>query len=103
MKALCILSLLVIGVLVGGLPLEAQPAPTSPTAPQAPVLSTADFLATLQAPPPAAVQPPVQWMSCTLSQCRESCTCGSGCISVCTSTTTCSCTCRSSSGLPCQV
>ncbi len=102
MKRFCVFALFLIGVLAVGLPLQAQQSSTSPTPPQAPVLSTADFLATLQAPP-ATTQPPVQWMSCTLTQCRDNCVCGAGCYSVCTSTIHCSCTCRSTNGLPCQV
>lgn len=98
---LCALGL--TGFLIAGLPLHAQAAP-APVANVPTPASTADFLASLQVPPTPGVPAP-SWTSCTVTQCRDNCVCGGGCVSVCTSTSLCSCTCRSTHvpPLPCQV
>jgi hypothetical protein len=101
MKRLWICALCLTGFLVAGLPLQAQATPAPATNVPA---ADAAFLASLQAPPAPGVPAP-SWTSCTVTQCRDNCVCGGGCVSVCTSTTACTCTCRSTHvpPLPCQV
>ncbi|HEY4593156.1 MAG TPA: hypothetical protein VIJ61_12155 [Thermoanaerobaculia bacterium] len=101
MKRLWIGALCLTGFLIAGLPLHAQTAPAPATNVPA---ADAAFLATLQVVPPATGVPAPSWV-CTVTQCRDNCICGGGCVSVCTSTTACTCTCRSTHvpPLPCQV
>jgi len=91
MKQPWICALCLIAITAVALPLHAQSTPSVKVA----AAYAADFLSTLPTPP--APPAPLPWLpaTCTVTQCKDRCTCGAGCDSVCTSLTICSCTCKS--------